>query len=119
MKTFLIQAIAAGLAILAASKFVPGVRIRKTESALIIAVAFAALNFVVGWLLKAVLAVALFPAALLTFGLAYLVLGLLVNAVLLYITDKVLDDFEIDGLWPLIQSAGLISVAAWLVTRIF
>lgn len=119
MKTFLIQAIAAGIAILAASKFVPGVRIRKTETAIGIAFAFAALNLVIGWLLKAVLTLALLPAALLTFGLAYLVLGLIVNAILLAITDKLIDDFEIDGYWPLVQSAGLISVAVWLVTRIF
>lgn len=119
LKMFILQALAAGLAVLVASKIIPGVRVRKLETALGVAGAFAVLNLVTGWLLKAVLAVVLLPAALLTFGLAYLVLGLIVNSILLYITDKLIDDFEIDGLWPLVGSAGLVSVAAWLLPRIF
>lgn len=119
LKMFILQALAAGLAVLVASKIIPGVRVRKLETALGVAAAFAVLNLVTGWLLKAVLAVVLLPAALLTFGLAYLVLGLIVNSILLYITDKLIDDFEIDGLWPLVGSAGLVSVAAWLLPRIF
>ena len=59
------------------------------------------------------------PQALLTFGLIYLAFGLIVNAVLLYITDKLIDDFKITGLGPLFGAAGLISVAAWLLPRIF
>lgn len=118
-KTFIIQAIAAGIAVLVASKIMPGVRIREGKTAIGIALAFAALNLVAGWLLKAVLAIVLLPAAVLTFGLAYLVLGLIVNSILLYVTDKLIDDFEIKGFGPLIGSAGLISVASWLLPRIF
>ena len=118
-KAFILQAIAAGIAVLVASKIMPGVRVRKIETALGVAVAFAVLNLVAGWLLRAVLAIVLLPAALLTFGLPYLVLGLIVNTILLYITDKIIDDFEIKGLWPLVGSAGLISVTAWLLPRIF
>jgi putative membrane protein len=119
LKTFIIQAIAAGIAVLVASKIIPGVRLREGKTAIGIAAAFAGLNLVAGWLLKAVLAVVLLPAAVLTFGLAYLMLGLLVNAILLYLTDRLIDDFEIEGFWPLVGSAGLISIAAWLVPRFF
>ena len=119
LKTFLIQAIAAGIAVLVASKIIPGIRVRKTESALGIAAAFAVLNLLIGWLLRVVLAVVLLPAALLTFGLVYLVLGLIVNTILLYFTDKLIDDFEANGIWPLVGTAGLISIAAWLLPRIF
>jgi putative membrane protein len=119
LKMFIAQALAAGIAVLVASKIMPGVRVRKLGTAVGVAVAFALLNLVAGWLLRAVLALVLLPAAILTLGLAYLVLGLLVNMVLLYITDKLIDDFEIKGFWPLIGSAGLISVAMWLLPRIF
>ncbi len=119
VKMFVIQAIAAGIAVLLASKIIPGVRIRKTESAIAIAAAFAVLNLLTGWLLKVVLAIVLLPAAFLTFGLVYLVLGLIVNSILLYVTDKLIDDFEIKGFGSLVGTAGLISVAAWLLPRIF
>lgn len=118
-KAFFIQAIAAGIAVLVASKVITGVRIRQGTTAIGIAAAFAVLNLVAGWLLKAVLALVLLPAAVLTFGLAYLALGLIVNTILLYFTDKLIDDFEIKGFGPLVASAGLISVAAWLLPRIF
>lgn len=116
---FIIQAIAAALAVLLASKIMPGVQIRKTESAIGIAAAFAVLNLLAGWLLKLVLAIVLLPAAVLTFGLAYLVLGLIVNTILLYVTDKLIDDLEFKSFGSLVGTAGLISVAGWLLPRIF
>lgn len=119
MKMFIIQAIAAALAVLLASKIMPGVQIRKTESAIGIAAAFAVLNLLAGWLLKLVLAIVLLPAAVLTFGLAYLVLGLIVNTILLYVTDKLIDDLEFKSFGSLVGTAGLISVAVWLLPRIF
>lgn len=119
VKMFVLQAIAAGIAVLVASKIIPGVRVRKTESAIGIAAAFAVLNLLAGWLLKVVLAIVLLPAAFLTFGLVYLVLGLIVNMILLYVTDKLIDDFEIDSFGSLVGTAGLVSVAAWLLPRIF
>jgi putative membrane protein len=119
LKVFIAQAIAAGIAVLVASKIIPGVRIRKAETAIGVALAFAVLNLFVGWLVRFVVAILLLPAALLTFGLVYLVLGLVVNSILLYVTDRLIDDFEIKGLWPLVGASGLISVAAWLLPRIF
>jgi putative membrane protein len=119
VKMFVIQAIAAGLAVLLASKIIPGVHVRKAQSAFGIAAAFAVLNLLAGWLLKIVLTIVLLPAAFLTFGLVYLVLGLIVNMILLYLTDKIIDDFEIKSFGSLVGTAGLISVAAWLLPRIF
>ncbi|HZF55387.1 MAG TPA: phage holin family protein [Polyangiaceae bacterium] len=119
LKVFIVQAIAAGIAVLVASKIIPGVRIRKAGTAIGVAVAFAVLNLFVGWFVRFVVAILLLPAALLTFGLVYLVLGLIVNSILLYVTDRLIDDFEIKGLWPLVCASGLISVAGWLLPRLF
>jgi putative membrane protein len=118
-KAFILQAIAAGVAVLIASKILPGVRVRKTGTAIAVALVFALLNVIAGWLLSVVFTIVLLPAAVLTFGLIYLALGLIVNSVLLYVTDKLIDDFEITDLWSLVGAAGLISVATWLLPRIF
>ncbi len=118
IKLFLLPAIAAGLAVLLAAKAVPGVRIRRAQTAIGVAIVFALLNLLIGWLVKVVLAIVLLPAAILTLGLPYLVLGLLVNTILVYLTDKLIDDFEIRGLWPLLGTSALVTLAAWIL-RLF
>ncbi|XYH93405.1 phage holin family protein [Sorangium sp. So ce1128] len=118
MKALIIQALAAGIAVLIGTKLMPGVRIRRTQTALVVAAVFTLLNLLLGWLVKFLVAVALLPAAILTLGLAYLFFGLVVNSVLLYATDKLIDDFEIRGLGPLFGTAALISFAGWLLPRI-
>jgi putative membrane protein len=42
-----------------------------------------------------------------------------VNSLLLWMTDKLIEDFEITGLGPLLGTAGLISLATWLLPRLF
>jgi putative membrane protein len=118
IKTFLLGALAAGLAVLAASKLFSGVRAKKTGTAVTVALVFALLNLVIGWLITAVLAVVLLPAALLTFGLPYLLLGWIANVILLWITDALVADFEIEGFGALLGTGALVSVAAWLVQRL-
>ena len=118
IKAFLLGALAAGVAVLVASKLFSGVRIRRGGTAITAAIVFGILNLAIGWLVSVILAIVLLPAALLTFGLPYLVLGWLANVVLLWITDKLIDDFEIENFGSLIGTAGLISVAAWLAQRI-
>lgn len=85
-------------------KIIPGVRMKKESTALAAALVFTLLNFLVGWLLKFMLVVG-------TLGIAFLALNFLANAVLLWITDKVMDDLEVDGIGAILLSAGLVTVA--------
>ena len=118
IKSLLLGALAAGLAVVVASKLFSAVRIRRTGTAVIVGLVFAVLNLLIGWLVTALLALALLPAALFTFGLAYLFLGWLANAVVLWLTDKFIDDFEVDTFGALIGTGALVSGAAWLVQRL-
>jgi len=83
------------------AKLLPGIRIKSFMSAIGVAVVYSLINFLVGWILK-LLAL---PVILVTFGLFIFV----INAILLWITDKLIDDFEIDGF-------GLTILAAFLIT---
>jgi putative membrane protein len=94
------------LTILGLARFLPGVQIRSTASAVVVAVVFSLLNFFFGWVVK----VALFVPAILTLGLLFLFLPFIVNAVMLWLTDKLLRAFDIDSLGALLFSAAVITL---------
>jgi putative membrane protein len=99
------------ITILLLSLVMPDVRINGLGTAIAVAVVFSVLNFFLGWLIRAIL----FVPALLTFGLLFLVMTFIVNAVLLWLTDKLMASFEIATTRGLLISAGAITVVNWLL----
>jgi putative membrane protein len=93
------------LTILALARTLPDVRIRSAGTALVVAVVFSLLNFFLAWFIKVLLVV----PAILTLGLLFLILSFVVNAILLWLTDKVLSSFKIESLGSLLLSAGAIT----------
>lgn len=84
--------------VLLSSRYIAGVRVKNTPAAIGVAVVFSLLNWLLGGLIKFLL----FLPAILTFGLLFLVLPLIVNVIVLWLTDKLLHVFEIEdakGLW--------------------
>lgn len=79
----------------------PGVRLRSFGTAVIVALVFGLLNYFLFW----VIALISFIPMLLSLGL----FGLVINTFLLWLTDKLLDDFEI-------RTLGLTFVMAVLLT---
>jgi putative membrane protein len=113
MYTLLHLAMLTGTVLLLA-RFLPGVRIKSTSTAIVVAVVFSLLNFFIGWLIKAVLGVALFLPAILTLGLAWLAIPFLANTALLWLTDKALDAFELRDGRTLLLGATAITLANFL-----
>src|SRR3569623_501579 len=72
--------------VLLLARALPGFHIRTSGTALLVAIVFSLLNWACGWFIK----VLLFLPAILTLGLLFLLLPLIVNAVVLWLTDKVL-----------------------------
>ena len=97
--------------VLLLARFLPGVQIKRTRSAALVAVVFSVLNVVVGWLIKMLLAAVLFVPAILTLGLAWVLVPFVANAVLLWITDELLDTFELRDTRTLLIAAGAITAA--------
>jgi putative membrane protein len=89
----------------------PGVQIKSRRSAVVVAVVFSVLNVVVGWLIKMLLAAVLFLPAILTLGLAWVLVPFVANAILLWITDELLDTFELRDTRALLIAAGAITAA--------
>jgi putative membrane protein len=101
--------------VLALAKLTPAVLVRSTGSAVAVAVVFSLLNWAVGWLIAWLVKVILFIPALLTLGLLFLFVPLLVNAVLLWITDKLLESFELRGAKALWTSAFVITLVSFVL----
>ena len=88
------------------SRMVRGVHIRSAGTAVVVALVFSVLNFFLGWFIRAVL----FVPVILTLGLLLIFVPFIVNAVLLWLTDKLLASFEIDSVRGLLVSAAVITL---------
>jgi putative membrane protein len=93
--------------VLLSARYIAGVRIKSTPAAIGVALVFSVLNWLLGGLIK----VLLFLPAILTLGLLFLVLPLIVNVILLWVTDKLLHVFEIENAKALWLMAILVTVA--------
>lgn len=75
------------VAVFIVAYFFPGIRIKNYMTAVIVAVVYSLINFFVGWFLIFIS----LPLLIVTFGL----FKLIINAFLLWMTDKLIEDFEI------------------------
>lgn len=90
------------VAVFLVANILPGIRVKNFITAVIVAIVYSVINYLIGWLLMLVA----LPFIVLTFGLFKLV----VNAFLLWITDKLIADFEIRGFLTTIVAAALITL---------
>lgn len=116
MQTLIHLAVLTGVVLLA-SRFIAGVKITSAPAAVPVALVFSVFNWLLGFPLKFLVNVVVFIPAILTFGLLFFVVPLIVNAILLWVTDKVLHVLEIKNQRALWLMALLISVANFLFHR--
>ena len=85
----------------------PGVRLKSYGTAVIVALVYGLLNYFLFWLI----ALIAFIPMMLSLGL----FGLVINAFLLWVTDKLLDDFEIDSVRTTLIMAVLLTVGKFIL----
>jgi putative membrane protein len=97
----------------------PGFHVKSFGSALLVAAIYGVLNFLLGWLLFAVLTIA-------TLGLAWLLAFItrwIINAILLVLTDRLTDRLKVDSFgWALggaLMMSAIGTVGEWLVRGAF
>ena len=90
------------VAIFIVAQVMPNIRIKNFGTAIIVAIVFSVINILAGWLLVLIS----FPLIIITFGLFKFV----INAFLLWITNILVDDFEVKGAVPTLIAAFLIAV---------
>ena len=96
------------LVVFMVAKLVPGITVKNYGAAIAVACTYSILS----WLFKGILVFLSFPLILVTFGLFHLVL----NAFLLWVTDKILDSFEISSLAALMIGTIALTLGGTLVT---
>ncbi len=94
-------------AVFLVSQILPGIKIKSYFTALAVAVVYSLINFFLGW----VLIILSLPFIIITFGLFKLV----INAIMLWITDKIIEDFEIKDFFTTFIAALLITLTDSLV----
>ena len=99
----------AGLLLVLASAL-PGVRLKSYGTAVVVALVYGLLNFFLGTLIGRILFIPMF----LSLGL----LGLVINALMLWLTDKLIDDFEIDSVKTTLIMAVLLTIGRLVLSRL-
>lgn len=111
MGAILLKWLVLTVVLLAAAAAMPKVKVRSWGAAFCATAVFAILNMTVGWLLSRILTVVLILPIILTFGLAYLVVPLAVNMVLLKVVDGLSEEeVDIEGVPALVALAAILAV---------
>ena len=98
-------------AIFIIAKAMPSIHIKNFRTAIAVALVYSIINFLTGWILFFLT----LPFIIITFGLFKFV----INAFMLWVTDKFIEDFKIDGFGSMLIAAFLItvidSVLRWII----
>src|ERR1035437_854865 len=101
---FIIKLIISTLAVLISAHFLPGVEIVNNSffTALLVAAVLAFLNAIV----KPVMIILTIPITFITFGFFLLV----INALMILLAAKLVDDFHVDGFWHALLFSLILSI---------
>ena len=100
-----------GLVILVIARALPGVHVESYGTALIVAIVYGLINVTLGTVLK-LLGI---PFIIITLGIFLLI----INTFLLWITDELIDDFEIEDIGTTFVAALLITIGDTILSLIF
>ncbi len=107
MLRLIIDVLVTGGLLYALAAALPGVRLKNYGTAVIVALVYGLLNYFLFWLI----ALIAFIPMMLSLGL----FGLVINAFLLWVTDRLIDDFEIDSVRTTLIMAVLLTVGKFIL----
>lgn len=100
--------------VLALTRFLPSVKVKSVGSAIMVAIVFSVLDVLLGGFISALLIV----PGILTLGLLFFFVPLIVNTIVLWLTDKLLRSFEIETFGGLVTSAAILTAVNWAFVRL-
>ena len=119
MMDLLIKWAAYSAVLVGAAQMLPTVRVRSWGSAFGVVAVFGVANVLLGIVLSLILGILLFLPAILSLGLVYGVIPIVVNMVLLKIADGVTGDgLDITGLPTLAGLAGALTATGYVLGKV-
>ena len=107
---FIIKLLLSGVAVVIGAKLIPGVSVNSYGTALIVALILALLNVTI----KPLLIILTIPVTVLTLGLFLLV----INVIIIYITDALIDGFRVNGFLPALLFSFVLAIVSWIFESI-
>jgi len=112
MIEYIIHTLLMALALLFIAKLLPAVTIKGYKTGIVVIVLYSIIHFILGGLLTLIS----FPLMILTFGLFKFV----INAFILWITDRIIDSFDIRGFgWTLLTAVLLAAADTAIKSALF
>lgn len=108
---FLVKLLLNTLAVIISAYLIPGVFVNGIIDAAIVAIVLGILNTLV----KPVLVILTLPITVITLGLFYLVL----NVIIIYIADYFIPGFRVDGFLPALFFSIVLAIVGWILDAIF
>ncbi|MCP3941262.1 MAG: phage holin family protein [Desulfobacteraceae bacterium] len=99
------------VAVFLVAQLLPGIQVKSFFTAICVAVVYSLINFFTGWFLIFLS----LPLMIITFGLFKLV----INAFMLWLTDKFIDDFKISDFLTTFIAAFLITLVDSIIKWVF
>ncbi len=97
--------------IFAIDRLMPGIYLKNFLTAIIVAVVYSIINIIIG----KILVILAFPFMIITLGL----FKFLINALMLWMTDKLIDDFKIDSIKTTLIASFFITISDSVLRLIF
>lgn len=107
---FILNIIVTSIAVLIVANFLPGVHVDTFTTSFLVAIVLAFMNSIV----KPILTVLTIPITLLTMGLFLIV----INGVIILMTDKLIEGFEVRGFWWALLFSFILSITTSILNSI-
>lgn len=111
MATLAVKWVVNALAIFLVGNFLPGIHVPDYMTALWAALALSIINLII----RPILLIITFPITIITLGLFTFV----VNGLMFWLATRFVQGFSIDGFWPAVLGALIVSVIAMVLNRLF
>ncbi len=107
---FILNIIVTSVAVLLVANFLPGVYVDTFTTSLLVAIVLAFMNSIV----KPILTVLTIPITIMSLGLFLIV----INGVIILMTDKLIDGFEVKGFWWALLFSFILSITTGILNML-